>query len=196
MTALTTSRADLGATASASPRVQLIARLALLVGGLWGIAFAIVNLATTLTPDDKPFRHAADYWSVGLGLPLVISALTLVMCVHSMNDGSDGSRGRWGVALMTVTTAVFSAMFIQSLVQGETSSWGPSYPLCVLISDIALGLFVAGSWRTGVLPRWALLTWWFGWFVGGAFSVGPTSLLLTAAYVVIATQLRSGRRSV
>lgn len=165
------------------------ARVALTVGAIWGVAFTIVALGFRLTPDDHPFRHAADYWYTGLGLPLVLSGLALVVSVHFLNDGRDGRRGRWGTVLFAPPMLVFAAMFIQALAQGRTSSWGPTYILCVLLSDVALGVFVSGCWRVALLPRWLLVGWWLGWFLGGPLAQGPTPLLLSAAYTVLAVRL-------
>jgi hypothetical protein len=175
--------------AGTRPRSAVAALGALAVGAAWGIAFTIVALGFRLTPDDHPFRHAADYWYTGLGLPLVLSALTIVVAVGSLQAGRLGRRARWGTALFVGPMLIFSAMFLQALAQGRTSSWGPTYILCVLLSDIALALFVSGCWRAGALPRWLLATWWLGWFLGGPLAQGPTPLLLTVAYLLIAGHL-------
>jgi hypothetical protein len=52
-------------------------------------------------------------------------------------------------------------------------------------------LFAIGSWRTGLLPRWLLVTWPLGWTIGGLLPVlpGPSPLLLAAAYLVMAVLL-------
>jgi hypothetical protein len=171
------------------PRPVLIARAALAVGAAWGVAFTIVALGFRLTPDDHPFRHSADYWYTGLGLPLVLSGVAIVAAVHTLCVGRDGRRGRWGAGLFIVPMLIFCAMFVQALVQGRTSSWGPTYVLCVLLSDIALAVFVSGCWRVGLLPRWLLATWSIGWFIGGPLAQGPTPLVLTVAYALIALRL-------
>lgn len=162
---------------------------ALAVGGLWGIALTYVRLAFTVTEDGHPFQHTADYWLTGLGLPLALSALVIVHAVHRLAEGRDARRGLWGVWIFTAPMIVFCAMFVDGLAERETSSWGPTYLLCVLLSDIGLGLLVAGLWRTGLLPRWTLATWWVGWFIGGPLSPPAAPLLLTVAYVAIAVQL-------
>lgn len=178
------------------PRTVLLARAALAVGAAWGVAFTIVALGFRLTPDDHPFRHAADYWYTGLGLPLALSGAAIIIAIHILHVGQDGRRGQWGARLFVLPMLIFSAMFIQALWQGQTSSWGPTYILCVLLSDVALAVYVFGCWRAGLLPRWLLAIWWVGWFLGGPLAQGPTPLLLTAAYVLLAAHLtRTSPRS-
>ena len=167
---------------------------ALAVGALWGVALTVVELGYTTTPDGHPYRHTADYWLVGLGIPLALSALVVVHAVHALAAGHDGARGRWGAALFSVPMVVFTALFVDGLVQGESSSWGPTYLLCVLCSHVALALLVAGLWRTELLPRGVLALWFAGWFLGGPLSPPAGPLLLAAAYVVLAVQLRKSSR--
>ncbi|MGH8891103.1 MAG: hypothetical protein ACRDV3_15250 [Acidothermaceae bacterium] len=170
--------------------VQRLLYPALMIGAAWGVALTIVSVGFTTTDDGHPFQHAADYWLTGLGLPLMLSSLVVVHAIHGRAAGRDGGRGRWGAMLFVVPAAVFIAIFIDGLVFGENSSWGPTYLLCVLASDITLGVLVAGLWRTGVLPRWVLMLWWLGWFVGGPLAPGAAPLLHTVAYIVLALQLR------
>ena len=103
------------------------------------------------------------------------------------------ARNRELVALLApslLLTAGFTALFIDGLVQAEASSWGPTYLLCVLATDVGLGLLVAGLWRSGLLPRKVLALWWVGWFLGGPLGPPAAPLLLASAYVVLAVQLR------
>jgi hypothetical protein len=194
MTAVTSTPLGYARNPARSTKALATALVALLIGALWGVAFTIVSVGFTTVPDDHPFKTAADYWYTGLGLPLVISGLALVQSMRALNAGQDGRRGRWGAALFSIPMPIFAAMFIQALAQGHTSSWGPTYLLCVLVSDIGLGLLVSGSWRVGLLSRWQLALWWIGWFVGGAFALGPAALLLTAAYVVLSVALTRATR--
>jgi hypothetical protein len=190
VTATTTrpSRGLLGWTDSPSARRRL--RPALAVGIVWGIALTYVELETATTADGHPFRHAADYWVTGLGIPLCLSGLVIVHAVHTLAAGHDGRRGRWGVWVFAVPALVFTVMFVDALLVAEASSWGPTYLLCVLASDVGLGLVVAGLWRTRLLPRKVLVLWWFGWLLGGPLGPPAAPLLLSAAYIALAVQLR------
>jgi hypothetical protein len=167
---------------------------ALAVGVLWGITLTFFELATTTTGDGKPFQHAADYWVTGLGIPLCLSGLVIVHAVHAFAADRTGRRARSGLVVFTIAALVFVAMFVDALVAGESSSWGPTYLLCVLGTDVGLGLLVAGLWRDGLLPRKVLALWWIGWFLGGPLSAPAAPLLLSAVYVVLAAQFRSRER--
>lgn len=169
---------------------------ALAVGAAWGVAFTYVELATTTTPDGHPFGHAADYWFTGLGIPLCLSGLMVVQSMHTLARGHDGRRGRWGVWVFTIPAFVFSALFVDALLTAEASSWGPTYLLCVLASDVGLGLLVAGLWRTGLLPRKVLALWWVGWFLGGPLGPPAAPLLLSAAYVVLGVSVARSKLEV
>jgi hypothetical protein len=180
---------------SGARRVRSWLYAALAVGVLWGAALTYVELATTTTEDGQPFQHAADYWLTGLGIPLCLSGLVVVQAVRALAAGRDGRRGQWGALVYAVSALVFTALFVDGLVQAEASSWGPTYLLCVLASDIGLGLLVAGLWRTGLLSRKVLALWWVGWFLGGPLGPPGAPLLLSAAYAVLALQLRGARSS-
>jgi hypothetical protein len=168
---------------------------ALAVGAVWGVALTVVMLGFTTTDDGHPYTHTADYWLVGLGIPLTISASVVVHAIHALAAGRDGWRGKWGAAVFTVPMIVFTAIFVDGLAAGESSSWGPTYLLCVLVGVLSLGLLVAGLWRSGVLPRGVLALWFFGWLIGGPLCPPAGSLVLSAAYVVLAVQMRRGATS-
>jgi hypothetical protein len=163
---------------------------ALAIGAVWGVALTVLMLGFTTTDDGHPYKHTADYWLVGLGIPLAISATVVVQAIHALAVGRDGRRGQWGAAVFTVPMVVFTAIFIDGLAQGESSSWGPTYLLCVLVGVVSLGFLVAGLWRSGVLPRSVLALWFVGWLIGGPLCPPAGSLLLSAAYVVLAVQMR------
>jgi len=167
----------------------------LAIGALWGIALTIVMLGFTTTDDGHPYKHTADYWLVGLGIPLAVSAMVVVLTIHRLAAGRDGKRGRWGATIFVIPMLVFVAIFVDGLAQAESSSWGPTYLLCVAVSDIALGLLVSGLWRAELLPRWTLVLWFAGWFIGGPLSPPAGPLLLSGAYVALALQLRARVRS-
>jgi len=163
---------------------------ALAIGAAWGIALTIVSVGFTTTDDGHPYRHAADYWLTGLGLPLVLSAIVVVHSARGLVEGRDGWRGRWGAYLFVVPALIFAAIFVDGLVESESSSWGPTYLLCVFTTDVFVGLFISGLWRTMLAPRWVLVLWWLGWFIGGPLAPGPAPLLHTAAYAVLAVHIR------
>jgi len=190
VTATTSSTSQSSAARTGDNTLRRWLYAALVVGTLWGVALTFVELALTTTEDGHPFQHSADYWLTGLGIPLCLSGLVIVHTMHTLATARDGRRGRWGVVVFSVPALVFTAMFIEALIAGEASSWGPTYLLCVLATDVGLGLLVAGLWRTGLLPRKLLGLWWVGWFLGGPLGPPAFPLLLSAAYVVLALELR------
>jgi hypothetical protein len=58
-----------------------------------------------------------------------------------------------------------------------------------LLSFVGVALLSAGSWRTGVLPKWMLGAWPFVWTIGGFAAQGPTPLLLLAFLVMLGVTL-------
>jgi hypothetical protein len=162
------------------------AEAAAYIGAISAIAFTIVTLVGTITPDGKHFQHAADYWYTGIGmLPAMAAPLVLVPALHTLQRGRDGRRGLAGVMLMCAGLTVFVVLGCYGLLISAATSLGPTYLLATLATVIGLPLFVAGSWRVGLLPRWLLIVWIVAWIVGGPFAQAATPLLLAAVYVMI-----------
>jgi hypothetical protein len=181
-----TTTAPIPTSTDVSSRYRLAVAGAV-VQGAWSLAFTYVSLAFRLTPDDQPFRNTADYWYTGLGIPLAVSQLMLAVALHRLNAGRDGKRGRAAVWLICVPLVVLIVMFSQALIQGQTSSWGPTYLLAAALTDVGILMLAAGSWGTSVVPRWLLAMWAFAWVVGTLLAQGPTPLVLTvaAAFLVV-----------
>lgn len=168
-----------------------LAQAAALVGALSAVAFTIVTLTSTITPDGRDFQRAGDYWYTGIGMiPAMASALVLVQALHAMQTPQDGRRGLVGAMLMSAGLAVHVVTGGLALIIGRASSFGPTYLLASAATIVGLVLFTAGSWHTGVLPPWMLCAWIVAWLVGGPFAQGPTPLLLAVVYVGIAILLR------
>ena len=89
-------------------------------------------------------------------------------------------------------------LFVQLLASVATSTeqqWGPSYILFTGLGFVGHALLAAGSWRTGVMPRWMLGMWPLVWVLGSFAAVaGPLPLLLIAFYVALGAIVRSERR--
>ena len=152
---------------------------------------------TTIT-DGGDFRYGADYWYTASGLPITIGGIGWTLSVHRLQHGADGLLGKVGV---WANTAALTELFVQLLVSvlvGAELRWGPAYPVSVLVSFVGVSLLVAGSWRTGLLPRWMLGVWPLVWVLGSLASFGPTPLLLVAFGVAFAAVLtrRVGARAV
>jgi hypothetical protein len=90
------------------------------------------------------------------------------------------------VALILVLTA--------SVAAGHEVQGGPTYILGTLASIIGIGLFCAGTARTGLLPPRALWFWAFAWTVGGMLGPKGSQLLLAAAYSVLLVHVRKRAR--
>jgi hypothetical protein len=91
-----------------------------------------------------------------------------------------------------VNTVALVELFVQlgaSVVEGSEVRWGPSYPVCALLSFIGVALLAAGSWRTGILPRWMLGVWPLVWILGSLAAMGLTPLALAAFLPVLGVTL-------
>ena len=155
------------------------------------VILAVVgSLFTTI--DSGDFRYTADYWYTAVGLPITLGGIGLALAVHRLQDGADGRLGTVGVWINTIALIELFVQLLASVIAGSELRWGPTYPLCTLLSFIGIALLAAGSWRTGVLPRWMLGVWPLVWVVGSLFAQGPTPLLLAAFLVLLVVTL--GRR--
>ena len=129
------------------------------------------------------FRYTADYWETAVGLPLTLMGVGHTLGVHKLQRGADGRLGTLGVWVNTLALAELFVQLTVSLVEGAEVRWGPSYPICVLLSFVGTALLAAGSWRSGLLPRWMLGAWPFLWVLGSIGSFGATPVLLAVFFV-------------
>lgn len=166
-------------------------RLAQLSVALAVPALAVLAVTGTFftTISEGSFRYQADYWYTGVGLPITVAGTGIALAVHKLQHGADGRLGSVGV---WVNTLALTQLFVQLLASVLTSSevrWGPSYPVCVLLSFVGTALLAAGSWRTGLLPTWMLGLWPVVWIIGSIAAFGPTPLALIAFLVGLAVTL-------
>ena len=146
------------------------------------VVLSVVMMFFTVTPEGA-FEHSADYWLTAPGPFVTLAGVGLALAVHRLQHGADGRLGRVGVWVNTLALTELFAQLVASLVQGAEVRWGPAYPLCTLLTFVGLALLAAGSWRTGLLPRWMLGVWPLMWLLGSLASQGPTPLLLAAFLV-------------
>jgi hypothetical protein len=166
--------------------------IALLIPTL--LVFAVVGtFFTTISEGD--FRYDADYWYTAVGLPLTAAGIGLVFAVHRLQHGRDGRLGTVGLWINIAALTELFAQLLASVVQGAEVRWGPLYPVCALLSFVGVALLAAGSWRTGLLPKWMLGVWPLIWIVGGLAAKGPTPVLLAAFLVGFGAVLTQRTRS-
>jgi len=152
------------------------------------VVFAVVGtFFTTISEGD--FRYTADYWYTGVGLPITLIGIGIALGVHRLQHGADGRLGTIGVWVNTVALIELFVQLLVSVLEGAEVRWGPSYPVCTLLSFVGVALLAAGSWRTGILPRWVLGVWPLVWILGCLAAIGPTPLLLAVFLPVLAVAL-------
>jgi hypothetical protein len=179
------------ARASASPvrRALHQAEIALLVAIAAGIPFALLGLLAALTPNDHHFRHAADYWYTGLGIPYLVAPIVLLTALHSLHRGRDGRLGQLGLTMTAVALGTIVALLPYSLVAGTTAGTGPAYPIAALAADAGMLLFCIGALRARLLPRPLVTAWLIAWTLGGALGPAWGTPLLVLLYLAIALVL-------
>jgi hypothetical protein len=149
---MSTSTATAPARTSDSTWLQLV-QLSLAVGMVTLVVFAVVGtFFTTISGGD--FRYTADYWYTGVGLPLTLMGVGHTLGVHKLQHGADGRLGTIGLWVNTLAMIELFAQLLASVVEGTEVRWGAAYPVFTLISFIGMSLLAAGSWRTGLLPKW------------------------------------------
>jgi hypothetical protein len=189
--------ADYAAT-NASPGRRAIyrAEIALLIGIAAGVPFALIGLLAKLTPNDHHFRHAADYWYTGLGIPYLVAPIVLLAALRSLHAGRDGRLGRAGFQLTAVALGTIVALLPYGVAAGTSGGTGPTYPIAAFAADVGMLLFCVGAFRARLLPRPLLAAWLVAWVLGGALGPAWGAPLLVAVYVAIAVVLpRSVTRS-
>jgi hypothetical protein len=152
---------------------------------------AILGLVGTFgtTISEGDFRYTADYWYTGVGLPITLAGIGIALGVHALQHGADGRLGTVGCWLNTLALTELFAQLTASMVQHAEVRWGPLYPVCALLSFVGVALLAAGSWRTGLLPRWMLGAWPLVWIIGSVGAVWLMPLLLVAFLVLLGVAL-------
>jgi hypothetical protein len=160
-----------------------LVQISLALGAVAVVAFACVGmLFTTISEGD--FRYTADYWYTGVGLPIALAGIGHTLGVHKLQRGADGRLGTIGVWVNTLALTELFVQLLSSVIAGAELRWGPMYIVGSFLTFAGVALVAAGSWRTGLLPRWMLGVWPLLWILGSFAGSGPGALLL-AAYLVI-----------
>lgn len=151
----------------------------------------------TTTTDQGPFRCAADYWLTAVGLPIALAGIGIAWSVHRLQHGADGRLGTVGVWLNTLALAVLFVQLSAGVIAGRELQWGPTYIIGTALTFLGTALLAAGSWGTGMVPRWMLGLWPLLWVVGSFAAVGPMpgvlAVFLIALAIVITRSVRLGR---
>lgn len=178
----------------AGPTAMRWARAALALGFASSIAFAAISVRVTTTSGGGRFQHGGDYWYTAIGIPSALAEMVLLVALWILQDGRAGRLAATGIMLTVAALTVLTAQLATSVALGVEEQWGLTYVVGTLITFVGHGLFVAGSWRTGVLPRWLLGVWPVVWVIGSFAAAGFTPLLLAAFYAVMAVVLRRWAR--
>jgi hypothetical protein len=146
---------------------------------------AAVLVFGSTTPGTGPYQHAGDYWLTAAALPHAAGVLLVLLGVRRRQGARDGRLGLAGLVLAAVCLVALSAIITASLVVAHEIQGGPTYVLGTLGAVIGIGLFAAGSWRVGVLPRWLLAIWPVIWGIGSFAAVSISPLALVAFDVTL-----------
>jgi hypothetical protein len=182
-------------TAAVPPTTRTDASLVRLV--LLGVAVAGVGLAVlaatgtlaTTTSGGGHFDHTADYWYTASGLPIAVGAIGTLLGVHWLQRGADGRRGAIGAWVGVLALGELFVQLLASVLTSVEQQWGPAYVLCTALAFVGHAVLAAGSWRTGLLPRWLLGVWPLAFVLGSFAAWGPMPLLLIAFYIVLGVLL-------
>lgn len=183
-------------TATLQPPVSTDAtwlRMTSIGTGIAGVGLVVLALSQTFwtTVSGGDFEHAADYWMTAAALPVGVGLMMHVFGVHHLQHGRDGRLGTVGAWSFAFCSTAIVIQCMASLPAGAELRWGPMYPLCALGSFLGLALLSAGSWRTGLLPRWMLGVWPPLMLLG---SWGAQNLIpLALAAFLIASRVSIGR---
>jgi hypothetical protein len=183
------------ATAAVRPSTRTDASLVRLV--LVSIAIASVGLAVlaatgtlaATTSGGGHFDHTADYWYTASGLPIVVGGIGTLLGVHWLQRGADGRLGKVGAWVGVLALGELFVQLLASVLTSVEQQWGPAYVLCTALAFVGHAVLAAGSWRTGLLPRWLLGVWPLAFVLGSFAAWGPMPLVLVAFYVVLGVVL-------
>jgi len=149
----------------------------------------------TTTVDQGDFHHAADYWLTATGLPLAVAGIGIAFGVHRLQHGADGRLGTVGVWVNTVALVELFVQLAASVAVGAELRWGPMYILSTALTFVGTALLAAGSWRSGLAPRWMIGVWPVLWVLGSFAGVGPVPGLLAVFLVVLGVTVTRSVRS-
>jgi hypothetical protein len=187
---------------SSMPRVATLSEaswLRLLQGSIaLGVASVVVlgyTILFTTTVDQGDFHYAADYWLTATGLPLAIAGIGIALGVHLLQHGSDGRLGTIGVWINTLALAELFVQLAASVAVGAELRWGPMYILSTALTFLGTALLAAGSWRSGLAPRWMLGVWPVLWVLGSFAGTGPVPGALAVFLVVFGVVVTRSVRS-
>jgi hypothetical protein len=187
---------------SSMPRVATLSEaswLRLLQGSIaLGVASVVVlgyTILFTTTVDQGDFHYAADYWLTATGLPLAIAGIGIALAVHRLQHGSDGRLGTIGVWINTLALAELFVQLAASVAVGAELRWGPMYILSTALTFLGTALLAAGSWRSGLAPRWMLGVWPVLWVLGSFAGTGPVPGALAVFLVVFGVVVTRSVRS-
>jgi hypothetical protein len=187
---------------SSMPRVATLSEaswLRLLQGSIaLGVASVVVlgyTILFTTTVDQGDFHYAADYWLTATGLPLAIAGIGIALGVHMLQHGSDGRLGTIGVWINTLALAELFVQLAASVAVGAELRWGPMYILSTALTFLGTALLAAGSWRSGLAPRWMLGVWPVLWVLGSFAGTGPVPGALAVFLVVFGVVVTRSVRS-
>jgi hypothetical protein len=173
------------------------AQAALMLGVAAAVALVAILYFVTTSSGDGKFQHAGDYVLTANGIPYIVALLVLLPALRALQQGRDGRLGRAGIALSSLGSALLLAIFVYGVAAGTESSFGPGYVVASLATILGVALFAAGSWRTGLLPRWLLPAWVVAWAIGSMLPIlRPGPLLLAAVYLTMAALLPRRLRAV
>jgi hypothetical protein len=179
-------------TTDASRLRLLQASIALAVGSVLVLGYTILF---TTTVDQGDFRYAADYWLTATGLPLAVAGIGIALGVHLLQHGADGRLGTVGVWINTLALAELFVQLAASVAVGAELRWGPMYVLSTFLTFLGTALLAAGSWRSGLAPRWMLGVWPVLWVLGSFAGTGPVpgvlAVFLVGFGVVVTRSVRA-----
>lgn len=151
-----------------------------------GVASVVVlgyTILFTTTVDQGDFHYAADYWLTATGLPLAVAGIGIALAVHRLQHGADGRLGATGVWINTLALAELFVQLAASVAVGAELRWGPMYILSTALTFVGTALLAAGSWRSGLAPRWMLGVWPVLWVLGSFAGTGPVPFVLAVFLV-------------
>jgi len=190
MASMTAELSDRTTTQQSAATARRVALVSLGLGAAAAIAFAIIAVTMKLsspTTTDLSFHHTGDYWYTGIGIPTAIAVGMLLFALRALQPTARPRLTLAGATLNAVAVAVLAVMLAYSVATGAEARWGGTYVIATLATFVAHALFVAGTWRSGLLPRPVLAVWPVIWLIGAFAAQGATPLLLAAFYGLVAT---------
>jgi hypothetical protein len=161
----------------------------LAVGAVSSITFAVITVTMTLstiTDRDLTFHHTGDYWYTAIGIPTAAATATLLFALWRLQPQARPALTRAGVTMNAVALAMLAVLLACSVATGAEVRWGGAYIIATLVTFVGHALFVAGTWRTGLLPKPLLAAWPAVWLIGAFAAQGISPLLLAAFYATVA----------